>query len=242
MKLSIPIAFTAVVVVLLAACDSQKSGAPAEVAPSDQAAALGDMPLLPVRPGDSWIYEVRLEIPAGVTSAGSAEVNTKHRRTRSYIGKTAAAEGLPETDCFEVTVPGSPKEREFVEIHDDRILMRGSLILRPETTRPMWLDHPVPFVTAGVKPGSAMPELKTSEGSLSRKTQVIAREEVSVPAGVFRCIRLLTTGNDGDLELRRTVWFAPGKGIIREEKTRYRREQLIFRETQELLELRMPRS
>ena len=50
-------------------------------------------------------------------------------------------------------------------------------------------------------------------------------------------IRLLTTGPDGDVDLNRTIWFGPGKGIIREEKTRYRRDKLIFRETHELVEL-----
>ena len=46
------------------------------------------------------------------------------------------------------------------------------------------------------------------------------------------------TCTDGDLELRRTVWFAPGPGIVREEKSRYRLDKLIFRETQELVELK----
>ncbi|MDP3850061.1 MAG: hypothetical protein Q8Q59_06145 [Luteolibacter sp.] len=221
---------------LLAACDSKP--AKETPSPSTKAARISDTPLLPVKAGDSWIYQVKLGIPAGVSSAGAAEVSTEHLRTRTYLGKISAAEGLPETDCFEVKVPGSPREREFVEIHDDRILMRGSLILRPETTRPMWLDRPVPFVIAGMRPGTSLPELKAGDGSLTRQTRVIARENITVPAGAFSCIRLLTTGNDGDLELRRTIWFAPGTGIVREEKTRYRREQLVFREIQELTGLK----
>jgi hypothetical protein len=226
---------------LLPACDSKKSSDTPPPSPAEERELKADTPVLPVSAGDTWTYEVKLDIPAGVTSPGAAEVSTKHRRVRTYIGKVAAAEGLPETDCFEVVVTGSPNEREFVEIHDDRILMRGSLIMRPETTKPMWLDTPVPFVIAGMKPGTAMPELKTADGSLSRDTKVIAREDLTVPAGTFNCIRLLTTGNDGEIELRRTVWFAPGKGIIKEEKARYRRDQLILRETQELVELKQAR-
>ena len=42
------------------------------------------------------------------------------------------------------------------------------------------------------------------------------------------------TGTDGGVELRRTIWFAPGIGIVREEKTRYRTGKLLFRETQQL--------
>ncbi len=210
------------------ACDSKSGGG---TAPDDASA---DVPLLPVSPGDSWIYQVRLEIPAGVTSAGAAEVGTSYQRTRTYLGKISAAENLPVADCFEVRVPGSPPEREFVEIHPDCILIRGSQILRPETSRPMWLERPALFVIAGMKAGETMPELKTADGNITRQTKVIARESITVPAGTFRCIRLLTTGRDGELELHRTIWFAPGTGIVREEKTRYRRDQLVFRETQEL--------
>ncbi len=222
----------------LVACDRPRSAAPAADSPAKPAVAGSDVPVLPVSKGDSWTYLVKLTIPADVTSPGAAEVQTRHERTRTYLGRVAAAEGLPETDCFEVTVPGSPAEREFVQIENDRVLMRGSLILRPETTKPMWLEKPIPFVIAGMKPGTAMPEFRTSDGALTRRTEVIAREEIKVPAGAFPCVRLLTTGTDGDLELRRTVWFSFGKGIIREEKTRYRGDKLVFREVQELTAIR----
>jgi hypothetical protein len=154
------------------------------------------------------------------------------------VGKISPADGLPAVDCFEVVAPVAPVEREFVEIHDDRVLMRGSMIMRPETTRPMWLDHPVPLVVAGMKAGGESPEIEAADGGLARKTRVMAREEVTVPAGTFPSIRLLMTGSDGDLELSRTIWFSPGTGIVREEKVRHRFGKLIFRETHELEEFR----
>lgn len=237
----LPIAAVAVAACLLS-CDEKgkkTDATPASATETENAAK--DTPILPVKPGDSWTYGVTLAIPQNITSEGASEVNTKFTRTRTYLGKIAAADGLPVTDCFEVVVPGSPREREFVEIQDDRILMRGSLILRPETTKPMWFDPPVPFVWAGMKPGSSLPELKAGDGSLVRNTQVIAREEIKVQAGSFQCVRILTTGSDGDIELRLTRWFSPGNGIIREEKARYRLDKLIYRETQELREIkRMP--
>ena len=219
----------------LCACDRGKPGVSGAGDP-ETAQAGPEIPLLPVSKGDAWIYQVRLEIPEGVTSPGAAAVNTSHRRVRTYVGKVSAAADLPETDCFEVEVPGAARELELVEIHPDRILMRGSMVMRDAASAPMWLETPVPFVIAGMKAGTTLPEIRTAEGELSRSTKVIAREEITVPAGTFQCIRLLTTGNDGEVELRRTVWFSPGNGIIREEKTRYRREQLLFRETQELVE------
>lgn len=236
--MKLPPLLAAAALFALASCQRDKTTAAGKAPAAPPAQAEADIPVLPVSKGDTWIYQVKLTIPADVTSPGAAEVNTRHERIRTYIGKASAAEGLPETDCFEVTVPGSPTEREFVQIENDRVLMRGSLILRPETTKPMWLATPIPFVIAGMKPGTAMPEFRTSDGALTRKTEIIARETIQVPAGSYTCARLLTTGTDGDLELRRTVWFAFGKGIIREEKTRYRGDKLVFREVQELTSFR----
>lgn len=226
------------VCLFLAACDSSKkpsAGTPAT------AAINPDVPILPVTKGDSWTYNVHLEIPPDVTSPGAPEVNEDHRRVRTYLGKVSPASGLPEVDCFEVVVPGAPTEREFVEILDDRVLMRGSMIMRPETTQPMWLKSPVPFVWAGMKPGTETPEIGAAGGSISRKTKIVAREDITVPAGTFHTVRMLTTGMDGNLELKRSIWFAPGVGIIREEKVRYRLGTLIFRENHELAETSVKR-
>lgn len=218
----------------LTACDSSKKSTGKEATPVSAAIAQPDIPLLPARKGNIWVYEVRLEIPADVTSPGAAAVDESHQRTRTYLGKVAAAKDLPEVDCFEVSIPGFPAEREFVDILEDRILMRGSMTMRPETTYPIWFDHAIPLVIAGMKPGTESPEIQSKTGALSRKIQVIAREYVKVPAGTFPSIRLLMTGADGDLELRRTIWFSPKTGIVREEKSRYRLGKLIFRETQQL--------
>jgi hypothetical protein len=232
MKIPSPFAAIVLSASCLTACDSGKK---TTKNPKQEAAIQQDIPILPVRKGDTWRYEVRLEIPADVTSPGAAEVDTSHERTRTYLGKISPANGLPEVDCFEVVAPSGPAEREFVEISDDRILMRGSMIMRPETTKPMWLDHAIPFVMAGWKGGTELHEVEAVGGGFSRKTEVVARENVTVPAGTFPSIRILMTGRDGDFELRRTTWFSPGIGIVREEKTRYRNDKLIYHETQQLL-------
>lgn len=222
----------------LPSCDKQAasdaSSSTTEESVEKDAARKEDIPILPIEKGAIWEYEAKVEIPAGVTSRGAAAVQTSFTRTRRYLGKVKPAEELPETDCFEVSVPGSPDEREFVEIHDDRVLLRGSLIMRPETTRPLWYEHPVPFVEAGMRPGTEAPGISAGGGAMVRRIQVIAREKVTVPAGEYDTIRLLMTGTDGDMELRRTIWFAPGTGIVREEKTRYRGDRLLFREEQAL--------
>jgi len=205
--------------------------------PEQRNTPAADIPLLPVGTGDAWHYQVRTRIPAGVTAPGSAEVDVSHERVRRFIGKIIPAEGLPEVDCFEVTNPGSPVEREFVEIHDDRILMRGSLIMRPEATQPLWLEPAVPFIIAGLRPGDKLPDVEAVGGSRTRATEVVAREEITVPAGTFQTIRLLMTGEDGRVELRRTLWFAPGHGLVREEKSRSLAGSLLLEETSELTTL-----
>jgi hypothetical protein len=236
MKPVTQLAILIIAVTSLSSCDSSEKATkpPATSTANPAADDQPDIPILPLTKGDHWIYNVRLEIPAGVTSAGASEIDSKHLLTRTYIGKIIPAIGLPEVDCFEVAAPSMPIEREFVEIHPNRVLMRGSMLMRPETTHPMWLDHAVPFVFAGMKPGTESPQVEAVDGAFSRKTQVVARESITVPAGTYPSIRLLMTGMDGDLELRRTIWFAPGIGIVREEKVRYRLGKLIFRETQEL--------
>ncbi len=228
-----------VCVLVSSACHSSKKTT-AKI-PESSTAAQQDTPILTVKKGDVWRYQVHLEIPPDVTAPGAAEVDESYERTRTYLGKLVPATGLPEVDCFEVIAPNAPPEREFVEISKDRILMRGSMIMRQETTKPMWLDRAIPFVIAGMKAGTEFPEFETVGGGLSRKTQVVARESLTVPAGTFPCIRILMTGKDGNLELRRTTWFSPGSGIIREEKTRYLKDKLLFRETQTLRETTLKR-
>lgn len=207
-------------------------------APAQKNTPSADTPILRVSKGDAWHYQVRTRIPAGVTAPGSAEVDVSYERVRRFIGKIIPAEGLPEVDCFEVTNPGSPVEREFVEIHDDRILMRGSLIMRPEATQPLWLEPAVPFIIAGLRPGDKLPDVEAVGGSRTRTTVVVAREEITVPPGTFRTIRLLMTGEDGRVKLRRTLWFAPGHGLIREESSRSLDGTLLREETSELTALK----
>ncbi|RYD39996.1 MAG: hypothetical protein EOP85_15015, partial [Verrucomicrobiaceae bacterium] len=56
-------------VVLLTSCDRADEKAQASATTTAQSK---DIPILPVKKGDRWIYDVRLEIPADVTSPGAA--------------------------------------------------------------------------------------------------------------------------------------------------------------------------
>jgi hypothetical protein len=235
MKIS-PVTAVACLLPLLPSCG--KKEAASESAPSQEQMDLkaADMPILAVQTGDWWKYRVNVEVPPGVTSEGAAAVEIEHEKRRTYLGKVSPGEGRPEVDAFDVTVPGQAVERELVEIHDDRIMMRGTAQPDVPGGEPVWLETAIPFVVAGMRPGMEMRPLSIKEGASTRVTKVVARETVEVPAGNFPCVRLLMTGNDGGLEVRRTTWFSPGIGIVKEEKTRYVGEKLLFREITSLVE------
>lgn len=222
-------------ILCLSSCGERKGESkPASIAAEDLKAA--DTPILPLKKGDFWRYKVMVEVPPGVTSEGASAIEMEQVKTRVYKGKVFVAEGLPEVDAFDVSVPGQPHERELVEIYDDKIMMRGTT--RPDVAdaKPIWLDPAVPFVTAGLRAGEELAKLGVQDGSRTRGVKVVAREEVEVPAGKFPAIRLLMTGNDGQFQLRRTTWFVPRIGIVKEEKARYAADKLLFRETTELVE------
>ena len=233
--------FVLACMVPLAACrkEGNKEETKTEAAPELPAAVKElvdeDTLILPLKKGDSWVYKVKVEVPPGITSEGSAAVELEDEMERVYLGKMKIGDKEPEVDVFEVTKASAPVERELVEIHDDRILMRGSLIPSAGDDGIQWFGSPVLFVFAGMRPGQETAKLSVQEGTRQRGIQVVARENVTVPAGEFPAIRLLMTGNDGEFMLRKTIWFSPRTGIVKEEKNRYAGDKLLFRETTELL-------
>lgn len=234
------LSFVLAMTIPLVACKKEEAGAEtkketsSKISPIAAELAEQDTPILPLRKGDSWAYKVRVEIPPGVTSEGSAAVDLNQEMERVYLGKLKIADKYPEVDVFEVTKPASPVERELVEIYDDRIMMRGSAMPSAGEDQIQWLETPVIFVFAGMRPGQETTKLSVQEGARQRGIQVVARENITVPAGEFSTIRLLMTGNDGGFSLRKTIWFSPQTGIVKEEKARYAEDKLLFRETTEL--------
>lgn len=219
----------------LAACEKKEEKPEATEKPSAASLELQaqDMPLLPLKKGDSWKYKVRVEIPPDITSEGAAAMDVEKEMERMYLGKMKIGDNEPEVDVFEVSLPGEKTTRELVEIHDNRIMMRGTS--EPNGGNTVWLDPPVLFVFAGMRPGQETVKISSEEGVRQRDIQVVARETVTVPAGEFPAIRLLMTGSDAGFVLRKTTWFSPKTGIVKEEKTRYAGDKLLFRETTELV-------
>ncbi|MFD0894927.1 hypothetical protein KBB96_04070 [Luteolibacter ambystomatis] len=221
---------------LLASCKEEQAAPPAVVAPSGM-----DLPVLKIEPGDYWSYRVRIEIPAGVTGDQAAAVDSTHQRTRTFLGKTPFIPGSPDVDCFEVIAPNSPPMREFVNIFEDRVELRGDWAMKNAESRPIVLPTPVVFFKAGLQAGDTLPMptgvgVPGSEAVRQRVCAVIGREECVVPAGSFPSVRMLMNGLDGKIETRRTIWFSPGTGIVKEERIRYAEGKVIVKETHELAE------
>jgi hypothetical protein len=245
------------VAVFLSSCkkttESEKTAAEefkdlaAEVKESTVNAAKGaDIPMLPLSVGDTWIYDVKVQIPEGVTADRKAVENASFERTRKFVGKVKPGVGHPECDCFEVSAPGSPTELEFIEVDDERILMRGSGVVSDTPVPPLWLDPAVLLVRAGLLGGESMPPIELTDPrsglKVRRAIQIVGRETLEAAGRKYNTIQILMTGKDGpegNFELRRSIWFAPHYGIIKEEKTRYINDKVVIKESMTLKALQM---
>jgi hypothetical protein len=210
------------------------------------AAKGGDIPMLPLSVGDTWVYDVKVQIPEGVTADRKAVENASFERTRKFVGKVKPSADHPDCDCFEVSAPGSPTEREFIEVDDERIFMRGSGVVSDTPVPPLWLDPPVLLVRAGLLGGESMPPIELTDPrsglKVRRAIQIIGRETLEAAGRSFDAIQILMTGkdgNEGNFELRRSIWFAPHYGIIKEEKTRYINDKVVIKESMTLKSLQM---
>jgi hypothetical protein len=203
--------------------------------PADRARYEADLPMLDPKPGDTWRYRVTMTNFADERSDEPVEV--KFERRRVFVGpKPAKGKSYP---CFEVGSGDSAVMREFVEIKEDRISLWGQGIRgeNDETESPLIFDKPVLFVRAGLGGGESLPVMELSKDPPVRRIiRVIGRETVVVPAGEFAdTIRMQMLGVDGALGVRRTYWFAPGVGIVKEEVIRETDKKILVREKEELI-------
>jgi hypothetical protein len=205
-----------------------------------------DTPLLPVSEGDTWNYTVTLQVPENAQSKGSPMISQSFERKRTYIGKVKPSGDRDATDCFEIEATGSPVEREFVEIENESVKMRGSEIVGVKEALPLWMEPAVLLVRAGVMTGESLPPIQIKDprtgAEVTRHIQIVGRETVKLAGREFATIRILMSGKDGKenpIELRRTIWFAPHYGIVKEEKSRYVDDGLMMKETIELKSMKM---
>lgn len=190
-------------------------------------------PILPAVVGQRWVYQVSAEV---LHSDGRKEKRSIER-VRTFIGKVEVDRSGKKFDCFEITDGGAPVSRELAQIEPGRVLTCGSLSLANPNEKPILLKHPVPFVRRGLKGGEDLPEIRftrAGQPDVYRKIRVVGPETVDVRAGRFETLKLRFTGKDGELGIRRLVWFAEGFGIVKEEKERFTSAGVLAREVHEL--------
>jgi hypothetical protein len=222
---------------LTTACDKGKTAAAATPPPAPQDdLATADTPVLRIKPGHEWKYLVTIENPKHQLS-GKPE-SASFERVRRYLGKIDPGNGQPPSDCFEVSAKGAKTYREYVKIEPQEVWMTGQSLVDDQgvQTDLVWLEKPVTFFRAGLVAGDSLPlVMMNKDKNLWRVIRVIGRETVKVEAGQFDAARLQMFGKDGDIGLRRTYWFSPGVGIVREEKIREVAGKQVFSETDELI-------
>lgn len=198
-------------------------------------AAAADTPVMKVEPGQRWRYRVTIENPKDRRSGGP--VDAQFERERTYLGKIAPTNDKPAVDCFEVVTKDAATVREFVKIEPGSVSLLGqSVAAGGGETSVVWFAEPIPFFRAGLQAGDSLPlVLLDKTEKLWRVIRVISREKVTVPAGEFDTVRLQMVGRDGEVALRKTYWYSPGTGLVREERVREIENQPVLVETEELI-------
>lgn len=208
-------------------------------------AVADEAPLLSLTKGDRWEYQVTVEAPRGATMPKGPDVSIKKtadgvqatfKKTRVYVGKVQPKKDGKEVDTFQMVRAGKVVEFEFSEYRDDAIYALGSKDETKKDSKVILLSQPLLVFSAANQPGDQW-EIKAGEGQaavFSRKFRVFGEEEVRVPAGTFQAIRVVMTGQSGPTEIKRTFWFAKGKGFVKEEKTYYSSNKRLIHQVMEL--------
>ncbi|MGJ8633129.1 MAG: TapB family protein [Luteolibacter sp.] len=194
-------------------------------------------PVLSVSPGDFWNYSVERSVPAGILHDDSPAKSDIQTLRREYLGKIHFEGRQEPVEAFQVTGTGGiPTVQELVEIFPDRIMSLG--YFRPDSgmPAPVWNPQPIPFFVASASQGQIIGNFQTPGGKSGRQLKVIAHETVSVPAGDYPAVLLLLNDNEiTGIEVLTKTWFAPGVGIVKEEKSRFIKGKLVTREITSLV-------
>ncbi len=205
--------------------------------------------LLNLTKGDTWEYLVTVEAPHGASMPAGKGITIKKtpdgvrasfKKSRVYAGKTKPKADRGELDTFQMVRAGKIVEFEFSDFQKDAIYALGSKDTTKKESPVLLLNQPLLVYSKANKPGDKW-EIKSGDGKSSplftRKFRIFGEEEVTVPAGAFKAVRIVMTGFSGQTEIKRTVWFAKGTGFVKEEKTYYSNSKRLINQTMELTKL-----
>lgn len=151
----------------------------------------------PLRVGDSWTYRNMEE--GGYTLTVLSEEPQAGAPTR-YVVEISSAVKIHNVFS---------KTEGWVLLHAERYLEHEGLEAKYEPPK-QYLPNPP---EAGQKWQSS--GLDPTQTPRSEKSDVIGFEDVTVPAGKFRAIKIVSQVTGGAIPMTRTSWYAEGVGLVK---------------------------
>ena len=189
-------------------------------------------------PGETWIYEVRREVPfeAGLPAADKAafpdRTDTSHLTTTERRRTCTGAEQVPGAKhpltVIDLYEDEQFRGRELYDINPRGVFSRGWLDAK-DNNRSHVLEQGVAVAPRALVPGTSWLNSGRDAGRLFH-FRIVERTSVTVPAGTFETARIQITNHQHGKGLKRTIWFAENVGIVKEESVYYDASQVHIRE------------
>ncbi|MEM6910155.1 MAG: hypothetical protein AAF555_01100 [Verrucomicrobiota bacterium] len=238
----------------LPSCDGPQPIAPPESETPPPTPAPPAQPLLPTETGTTWTYQVTTRLPLLPEPEGELPEGQLNPQDLKAV-KTMAVEGISligeeKTPALSISTRNEETRlrNDFWNLSPEGLHYLGSKFFLPTgEARYVAVDPAIPYLKTEMEPGMSWEVTSEVGGAQTMRTfDVIAQEEVEVPAGTFEAtqIRVVETRalnqdepSGSQDSVRRFFWFVPGKGFVRSELEVYQRGNLVKVETEELLSL-----
>ena len=213
--------------------------------------AAEDKPVWKPAVGDAWTYQISVtvqegtklpnDVPGQKVEKFDGKVRATYQQQMVYrglqpLGEAEGEEEVPTAHAFTVSNADTLIETQFNAISDTSIEALG---VQPAGKKLRPLSKAIPLFQSDWKGGEAFPfimEYVVDENKirLVRKFKVIGWETLETAAGKFKALHVQVTGLNGKMEIKRSYWFAPGTGFIKEVKKYYVGESTILTQTRVL--------
>lgn len=241
-------------IALLSACSKTEQADNSEETPAVEAKSF-----FAPRPGETWKYKVQKEIPIELqlseldASRHPEPTESGHlitfEQVRTCLGEREI-EGLnEELTTIAITEDGKVLGEELYEISAVGIFSRGWIPAGVEDALANLLPEGVAIATANMQPGQQWQSAGTDPGT-PFLFRVIERGKVTVPAGTFEAARIQITSEKISIHpiteeehvtyLKRTLWFADGVGVVKEDIVYYGEQRVRVKQHSELVHWVVP--
>jgi hypothetical protein len=170
--------------------------------------------LLPTADGTTWIYEMTEEAGPEYSFSGSdGAVGGQIRRDAIY--RLSGTQDLNARTLlkFEMLRDGLITNTDLMIVNEHGIFCAARIDHYGKVTA---LDPPQPIVAAPLEPGIAWDfATKLGGAQVRQHYQIVAAEDVDVPAGAFRAFHIRGLQTE-PVSMTIDRWFVPGTGIVKD--------------------------